>query len=181
MTVMPPAEGAPTVENAESTVPWKGEPPLWLICLYNYAKARSKAPLDLQGVQVPKRIQVILERASVQTLEQIQQEVFEVNNANGWFDSERTVGDDIALLHSEVTEMFEAYRDHGFDDVTRVAEPDEVEPSPIKPEGFGSEAADVLIRLVDTCRRYGIDLRAEYVRKIAFNRTRGYRHGGRKI
>lgn len=116
----------------------------------------------------------------------MQAEIREVNEANGWFDStERPFGDDIALLHSEVSEMYEAFRQWGLEDMT----PDAVLDSnqePIltrlpKPEGVGSEAADVLIRLLDTCDRHGIDLSAEYDRKLAHNRTRGYRHGGKAV
>lgn len=114
-------------------------------------------------------------------LEDAQERVFAVNEANGWFESDRTVGDDIALLHSEVSEMLEAYREGGLADQT-VTEPLEIElgASP-KPEGFGSEAADVLIRLLDTCKRRGIDLGFEFERKLAFNATRGHRHGGKVI
>lgn len=111
------------------------------------------------------------------TLEEYQQEVYEINQANGWFDSERTFGEDVALLHSEVSEMLEAFRDSGLDDTTPVAQ-DGVLP---KPEGVGSEAADVLVRLLDTCYRTGIDLRFEFERKLAYNRTRGHRHGGKKL
>lgn len=124
------------------------------------------------------------------TLEQMQAEVLSVNIRNGWLENERTVGDDVALLHSEVSEMLEAYREHGLWDATAPAEKvevrtlGEVDPSYVagalpKPEGFGSECADVLIRLLDTCERRGVNLRAEYERKIAYNRTRGHRHGGK--
>lgn len=123
-------------------------------------------------------------------------EVEKVNRANGWFDDDRTFGDDIALLHSEVSEALEAFRDHGLDDATArgsedhgrwckaqgYAGPCPSESCPIpKPEGVGSELADVLIRLLDTAQRRGIDLGAEYRRKIAFNRTRGHRHGGKRL
>src|SRR5262249_40737012 len=40
---------------------------------------------------------------------------------------------------------------------------------------------DVLIRLLDVCDIYGIDLATEYERKMAFNRTRPYQHGGRTL
>lgn len=160
-------------------------------------------------------------------------EVFEVNEANGWFEDDRTIGDDVALLHSEVSEALEAYRAWGYDDMTgHPAAPGALP----KPEGVGSELADVLIRLLDTIYRRdvvpawldltlakvpahrihgatsfgdviailhgviargdlngllphlvgaaefaGVDLAAEYARKLAFNRTRGHRHGGKRL
>lgn len=128
-----------------------------------------------------------------QTIEQMQEQVYGVNVANGWFaGQERTFGDDVALLHSEVSEMFEAYRQWGTGDVTghspvcniMVHINDGTTPPCScggKPEGVGSEIADVFIRLLDTCERYNINLRAEYERKIAHNKTRGYKHGGKKV
>lgn len=101
-----------------------------------------------------------------------------VNKANGWYEDNRTFGDEIALLHSEVSEALEAYRKWGFKDATPMAGN---VPNQPKPEGVGSELADVLIRLLDMTKRHGIDLYAEYVRKMAYNETRGYRHGGKKL
>jgi NTP pyrophosphatase (non-canonical NTP hydrolase) len=129
--------------------------------------------------------------AQAATLASMTAEVREVNTANGWLDDERTVGDDIALLHSEASEALEAYRDHGLNDATAVyvghaadyAHVPQVAATltPLKPEGFGSELADVLIRLLDTADRRGIDLHAEYVRKVTYNRTRDHRHGGKLL
>ena len=50
-----------------------------------------------------------------------------------------------------------------------------------KPEGVGAEAADVLVRLLDTCIRYDIDLFAEWRRKVNYNWTRPARHGGKAL
>jgi NTP pyrophosphatase (non-canonical NTP hydrolase) len=112
-------------------------------------------------------------------LREMQAEVREVNEANGWFESNRTFGEDIALLHSEVSEMLEAYRDWGLEDQT--PEPWSAQTPLPKPEGVGSEAADLLIRLLDTVDRYEIDLAREFERKLAYNRTRGNRHGGKRL
>lgn len=115
-------------------------------------------------------------------------EVYDCNVANGWFDENRSFGDDIALLHSEVSEMFEAFRDCGLADTTqescKVRSSNgwhDSETHLCKPEGVGSEAADILVRLLDTCYRYDIDLASEFVRKLAFNRTRGHKHGGKLV
>lgn len=111
-------------------------------------------------------------------LNDAQDAVFAVNEANGWFEEDRTFGDDVALLHSEVSEMLEAYRDHGYGDQTMPGYEGEGVALP-KPEGVGSEAADILIRLLDTCARRGINLAFEFERKLEFNSTRGHKHGGK--
>ena len=106
------------------------------------------------GIESPRR----------PTFADMEDAVYDCNRTNGWFDDERSFGADIALLHSEVSEMFEAYRDHGFDDVTKPLtyeqEAATFEGAAIKPkpEGFGSEAADVLVRWLDTSFRRQLPL-----------------------
>jgi NTP pyrophosphatase (non-canonical NTP hydrolase) len=123
-------------------------------------------------------------------------EVEEVNVEKGWYDDDRTFGDLIALLHSEVSEALEAFRKWGLSahvtwvvpkgglyDISETTTDEEFRRLGFhaKPEGVGSEFADVLIRLLDMCRRYGIDLDAEYLAKLEYNRTREYRHGGKRL
>lgn len=48
-----------------------------------------------------------------------------------------------------------------------------------KPEGLGSELADIIIRACDDAGALGIDLAAELRAKMDYNRTRAHRHGGK--
>lgn len=94
------------------------------------------------------------------SLQEWQAEVREVNELNGWFDKDRPFSADIALLHSEVSEAYEGFRN---DD----------------PENVDEELADVFIRLMDTVERRGTNLAEEVRKKLRKNRERGYRHGGK--
>jgi NTP pyrophosphatase (non-canonical NTP hydrolase) len=118
----------------------------------------------------------------VNTIAEMTEKVRAVNTEKGWRTGGNTFGDYIALLHSELSEALEAYRDHRLDDATyRLVDVDENGVGTPKPEGVGSEFADVLIRLLDVADIYGIDLDAEFDRKLAYNRTRPYQHGGRTL
>lgn len=115
-------------------------------------------------------------------LEEMAEDVAAINRSNGWHEVRRSFAEDVALLHSEVSEALEAYRKGGLADQTRDGVRIIVNGETIyKPEGVGSELADVLIRLLDTAHRYNFDLYREYERKLAYNRTRTYRHGGKRL
>ncbi len=102
------------------------------------------------------------------TLAEMGSEVDLFCKAKGWRDSPVSFGEAMALLHSEVSEALEAYRRIGF---ARDGSYDDV----------GAEFADIFIRLLDDCQRWGINLEAEYERKMAYNHQRSYRHGGKRL
>lgn len=50
-----------------------------------------------------------------------------------------------------------------------------------KPEGMAVEMADCIIRILDWCGKEGIDIDDVIAEKMAYNKTRPYRHGGKKL
>jgi hypothetical protein len=50
-----------------------------------------------------------------------------------------------------------------------------------KPEGVAVELVDVIIRCLDTAGALGLDLDSAYAAKLAYNRSRPHRHGGKNM
>lgn len=50
-----------------------------------------------------------------------------------------------------------------------------------KPEGIAVELADCIIRILDWAGKEGVDMDAIIRKKMAYNRTRPYRHGGKLL
>jgi NTP pyrophosphatase (non-canonical NTP hydrolase) len=98
-------------------------------------------------------------------------EINAINAANGWNvltlgvwdgDNPYRIPGILALVHEEVSEAVTAYRKND-------------------KENFAEELADVFIRTLDIASGLGVDLDAEVAKKLEKNKTRGYRHGGKKV
>ena len=102
-------------------------------------------------------------------LNELAEQVREINHNNGWnitvpgdWSKPYKVPAILALIHSEVSEALEAFRR---DDRSN----------------FGEELADILIRVLDCAPGLGVDLDKAVQDKLTFNKTRSYRHGGKRI
>lgn len=124
-------------------------------------------------------------------MEKLCKRCYEAMKAKGFWDGDNdNVPTKIALMHSELSEMLEAYRRGNLITDKRetvVIDGKEVlRPLSIIDRGgvgpMGSleeEAADLLLRLFDFCGRYGIDLGRVTLAKMHYNESRPHKHGGK--
>jgi len=123
----------------------------------------------------------------MKTIKEWQKEIHEYAVEKGWWDEEKTPrskGDQFANFHAEVSEAWAEWRNGHPMEAVYFKNPhgDVVDPetSGSKPEGVPIELADVVIRIMDTCEAYGIDLEEAIRIKHEFNKTRPHRHGGKR-
>ncbi|GHV36771.1 nucleotide pyrophosphohydrolase [Clostridia bacterium] len=123
-------------------------------------------------------------------------EIHENAKAHGWYDPPPSFPEVISTFHSELSEALEEYRagkpnlycgkdnEHGGECIS-------VECGTCsclngdcgeeKPQGIAVELADAIIRILDTCAHMGIDIEAAIAMKHEYNKSREFRHGGKKI
>lgn len=95
----------------------------------------------------------------------------------GWYDTERTIPELIALCHSELSEALEEYRITASNELLHVIH----WRTDGKPESFAIELADAIIRICDMAAYAQMDLQSAIETKMAYNRIRGYRHGNKRV
>lgn len=132
-----------------------------------------------QYARLQKAIEDAKPTPAARTLAWLTQRAHENACAKGWWDGTSpdarwndpgTVPRQLALIHSEVSEALEAWRENDAGSTT----PDG------KPDGFIAELADVVIRVFDTAGALGMNLEKAVLEKMAFNATRPYKHGGKR-
>lgn len=84
-----------------------------------------------------------------------------------WEDKEFSVGEKLALIHSEISEALEAHRK------TEMLEDEHVPGY----DNFDIELADAIIRIVDLAGRLHIDIGGAVVEKMRYNQGREWKHG----
>lgn len=104
----------------------------------------------------------------VDTINGMADEAWANSEAHGFHDGLPDFPELIALIHSEASEALEDHRS-GKTELTYGPNG--------KPLGMGQELADIVIRVGHTAVRMGIDLEEMVRIKMAYNRTRPYKHG----
>ena len=132
-------------------------------------------------------------------INELAKEVHDNAVAHGWWEKPPTLPEALCLIHAELSEALEEYRegnpliygtcalaaeDCKFSGVCdRVGRPGEGEgiDGPCKPEGIAVELADVILRTLDLMAALGVDVDAVVMAKHKYNLGREYRHGGKTV
>ena len=122
---------------------------------------------------LPKRNQ----EAKAGALNELAKEIHENAIKHGWWDKPKFHAL-LTHLHSEVTEIYKEYEDNHPINETYYSEDEQ---GNFKPEGVPSEIADVIILTLSICQHYDIDIEQVINEKMAYNKTRPYKHGGKVI
>lgn len=141
-------------------------------------------------------------------LNELRDEALRIAVEHGFKDA--SIGEDVALFHSEASELLEDHRDgqsasrvwyetkeDAYDRAGCRIEEDVDKPARVavrhaqqawldgvplrKPCGIPSELADIIIRVLHFSGKHGIDIERAVAEKMAYNESRPFKHGGKTL
>jgi NTP pyrophosphatase (non-canonical NTP hydrolase) len=119
-------------------------------------------------------------------IKEIQQEIHKVNVEKGFWEDRKNVGEVLMLIVSELGEALDAHRGGKWADVDAFnargidrtdTEDFQSDFQQCIKDTFEDEIADTVIRILDMCEGFGIDLETHIRLKLEYNKTRPYKHG----
>lgn len=113
-------------------------------------------------------------REFAKNLEILKEDIHQNAIKHGWYDEPIAFGELIALCHSELSEALEDFRNNRKIKKIWLDEKG-------KPCGVPTELADLIIRVLDLCGHYDIDIGEAVIKKYEYNKSRPYRHGKKII
>lgn len=123
------------------------------------------------------------------TINELAKQIRFHNGVQGFVVDEKTLHQKLLLAVSEICEAQEELRDgHAIEKIYHAGtDKDNLPfsakgnlnsfPFGVKPEGFSVEIADAIIRLLDICAAFEIDIEEVMLLKLNYNKTRPPKHG----
>lgn len=105
------------------------------------------------------------------SLNELAEEIHGINKDKGFWDKPRDALAVLMLIVSEAAEACEDIRS-GF-----LINEIQYESISGKPIGVPTEMADIIIRVLDACAAWGIDIESAIREKVEYNKTRAFMHG----
>lgn len=93
------------------------------------------------------------------TIKKLAKSIHKVAKEHGWWNGDITIPGRLCLIHSEVSEALEAYRNR---------------------QDLSEELADIVIRVFDLAESEKIDIEKAIMEKHKINEKRSWRHGNKR-
>lgn len=128
-----------------------------------------------------------IDKTTINMMNELRDKIFQNAKSKGFWDNERNMGEALMLIVTELAEALEVHRASGqlkeFTEGQKLSLEkmnDEEFPetfSIMVKDSFNDEMADVLIRVLDLCGGYNIDIDWHVKMKMRYNATRERLHG----